>query len=205
MSGNVSAADLGSSHQSWRVTITDHRLRVLIQLSLFKEPPLFLHFHIHDPLFPVVSSISVYPGSDTLPPLTIPPHISRIPLSNVSMGPTPGSVTTLANRRKWLVIAGLAHHNLELRPWLIHSVTPRSLWFLSSLAFIFHEYTGFVNEIDLRFSKGWRDPKWGPCLKSVRETLRWWVLCVNIISIWLSRVIKIGEISPLAFSHNIIL
>ena len=137
-------SELESHHQRSQIW-------VLIQLSLFKEPPLFLHFHIHDPLFPVVSSDSVYPGSDTLPPLTIPPHISRIPLSNVSMGPTPGSVTTLANRRKWLVIAGLAHHNLELRPWLIHSVTPRSLWFLSSLVFIFQEYTGF--EIDLRFSK----------------------------------------------------
>ena len=28
-------------------------------------------FHIHDPLFPVVSSDSVYPGSNTLPPLTM--------------------------------------------------------------------------------------------------------------------------------------
>ena len=68
------------------------------------------------------------------------PHISRIPLSNVSMRPTPGSVTTLANRRKWLVIAGLAH-NLELQPWLMHSVAPRSLWIFCSLLFIFHENT----------------------------------------------------------------
>ena len=31
------------------------------------------------------------------------------------------------------------------------------------------------------FPEGWREQKWGPSLKSVRETLRWWVLCVNII------------------------